>query len=208
MQRDDPRAGRDDRAPGLRGRQALVPMQVDLKFGRNWARRHTQLGRADRGASAQTQAGSRAQTRACAQARSQACCGSSSERPEPARTRCSPAPAASAVGEPPAAPAAHHNGTNIRDQVRAQSSIAFPAFDVREATTIDLADLIDEPVPTNRKICCPLPRRNNAEPAHLSRSLLLLRLRRLWRSYRLADAGRGPRLRPRRATSSTTGTAR
>ena len=36
----------------------------------------------------------------------------------------------------------------------AQSSIAFPAFDMREATTIDLAELIDEPVPKNRKICC------------------------------------------------------
>ena len=38
--------------------------------------------------------------------------------------------------------------------MRAQSSIAFPAFAVRELTTIDLAELIDEPVPNNRKICC------------------------------------------------------
>ena len=41
----------------------------------------------------------------------------------------------------------------------------------------------------------PLPRREDAEPAHLSRSLLLLRLRRARRSRRLADAGRGTGLR-------------
>ena len=42
-----------------------------------------------------------------------------------------------------------------RHAAPAQSSIAFPTFDLSEMTTIDLAELIDEPVPANRKICCP-----------------------------------------------------
>ena len=130
-----------------------VPMRVDLKFGRNWADA-THSWEELTGAPAPKPKPARAPKSAPAPKPVPKPAADVSERPEPARTRCSPAPAASAVGEPPAAPAAHHNGTNIRDQVRAQSSIAFPAFDVREATTIDLAELIDEPVPKNRKICC------------------------------------------------------
>ena len=130
-----------------------VPMRVDLKFGRNWADA-THSWEELTGAPAPKPKPARAPKSAPAPKPAPKPAADVSERPEPARTRCSPAPAASAVGEPPAAPAAHRNGADIRDQVRAQSSIAFPAFDVREATTIDLAELIDEPVPKNRKICC------------------------------------------------------
>ena len=73
---------------------------------------------------------------------------------------------------------------------------------------IDLADLIDEPVPRNRMILCPFHDENDAQHAHLPGSLLLLRLRRVRRSRRLADAGRGPGIRRGAATCSTTGTAR
>ena len=70
--------------------------------------------------------------------------------PAPTNLRPRPRPAPSLLP----APAAHRNGADIRTVRPAQSSIAFPAFDVREVTTIDLAELIDEPVPKNRKICC------------------------------------------------------
>ena len=65
-----------------------------------------------------------------------------------------PAPAATVSPEPAATPAAHLNGTHT-SQRPAQSSLAFPAFNVSQVTTIDLADLINQHVPKNRKICCP-----------------------------------------------------
>jgi DNA polymerase I-like protein with 3'-5' exonuclease and polymerase domains len=78
--------------------------------------------------------------------------------PEPEPKPTPPVPTSPRPPAAPAAPAqakpAHHNGADIRTVRPAQSSIAFPAFDVREVATIDLAELIDEPVPKNRKICC------------------------------------------------------
>jgi DNA polymerase len=73
------------------------------------------------------------------------------QKPKPAPAP-KPAAAAPAASEPPAAPKGKRNGHTVAWM---QSSIAFPAFDASEMTTIDLAELISEPVPKNRKICCP-----------------------------------------------------
>jgi DNA polymerase I-like protein with 3'-5' exonuclease and polymerase domains len=72
----------------------------------------------------------------------------------PQKVGPAPAPVARAASEPPATGAAYYNGTDSRTIRPAQSAIAFPTFDVREVPTIDLAELVDEPVPKNRKICC------------------------------------------------------
>ena len=75
-------------------------------------------------------------------------------------------------------------------------------------TEIDLADLID---------CAGAAQPHDPVPAHGETKpsmriyrdhYLLLRLRRLWRSRRLADAGRGPGIRRARCMWSRTGTAR
>jgi hypothetical protein len=72
------------------------------------------------------------------------------EKPAPAPAP-KPAPAAAASPEPVAvAPVAHRNG--VHHEVRARSSIL---FDLSEVTTVDLADLINDPGMRNRKICCP-----------------------------------------------------
>jgi DNA polymerase I-like protein with 3'-5' exonuclease and polymerase domains len=69
----------------------------------------------------------------------------------PAAPAPAPAPVPATAGKPPAG---IYNGTDVRTMRPAQSAIAFPAFDGREVPTIDLAELIDEPVPKSRKICC------------------------------------------------------
>ncbi len=70
-----------------------------------------------------------------------------------------------------------------------------PPIDATDIQTeIDLADLVDCPecpVPRQPQDAVPVPRRNEAEHANLPGSLLLLRLRRVRRPCRLADAGRG-----------------
>ena len=72
-----------------------------------------------------------------------------SEKPAPGPAP-KPAPSAPAPPGPAAAPAASRNG--VHHAARAQSSIL---FDLSEVTTIDLADLINDPGMRNRKICCP-----------------------------------------------------
>ena len=183
-----------------------VPMQVDLKFGRNWGDATHSWEELTGDASARTQAGSRAQT-APRPSPTQACCGRLRPKPEPART---PADRARGLGSPSLLQRLRPIATAriSTTSVPAQSSIAFPAFD-RERSDNDRSGRADRRAGAEEpQDLLPVPRRNKAEPAHLSRSLLLLRLPRLWRSHRLAGAGRGPRPQPRRRTSLTTGPAR
>ena len=79
---------------------------------------------------------------------------------------------------------------------RRKGSRRSPAQPPLDDTEIDLADLVDCAGAARPHDPVPVPRRDKAEHADLSRSLLLLRLRRLRRSCRLAGAGRGPGIRP------------
>ena len=130
-----------------------VPMRVDLKFGRNWADA-THSWEELTGAPAPKPKPARAPKSAPAPKPVPKPAADVSERPEPARTRSAQRPrprlSASLLQRLQPIATARISATSVR----AQSSIAFPAFDVREVTTIDLAELIDEPVPKNRKICC------------------------------------------------------
>ena len=90
-----------------------VPMRVDLEFGRNWADA-THSWEELTGAPEPKPKPAPAPKSAPAPKPAPKPAADVSERPEPARTphqRRGPA-----VGEPPAAPAAHRNGANIRDQ--------------------------------------------------------------------------------------------
>jgi hypothetical protein len=79
-------------------------------------------------------------------------------KPEPKPAADVPKKPAPKPAAPGPAPAGYRNG--VHHAVRAQSSIM---FDLSEMTTIDLAELIDEPVPANRKICCPF--HNETKPS-------------------------------------------
>jgi hypothetical protein len=126
-----------------------VPMRVGLKFGRSWG---------DATHSWEELAGTHVSP-APARQPAPAPVASTLQKPEPA-----PAPVLKGAGAPAttkaaAAPATHHNCANVRavEQAplrRAQDSIAFPAFAASNAATIDLAELVDEPVPKSRKIRC------------------------------------------------------
>ena len=76
-----------------------------------------------------------------------------SEKPAPGPAP-KPAPSAPAPPGPAAAPAASRNG--VHHAARARSSIL---FDLSEVTTIDLADLINDPVPKQPQDLLPVPRR-------------------------------------------------
>ena len=129
-----------------------VPMRVDLKFGRNWADA-THSWEELTGAPAPKPEPARAPKPRLRLSPLPSLLRTSprglSLRPRP-NQRPRPRPLASLLQRLQPIATARISATSVR----AQSSIAFPAFDVREVTTIDLAELIDEPVPKNRKICC------------------------------------------------------
>jgi DNA polymerase-1 len=145
-----------------------VPMRVDLKFGSSWGdAKHSweeltgaptlKPGHAPKPAPKPKPEPEPAPKPAPAPrpepAHKPAAVVSQRPAPEPAPKPTPPAPASP---EPPAVPAARRNGADIRTVRPAQSSIAFPAFDVREVTTIDLAELIDESVPEEPQDLLPL----------------------------------------------------